>query len=255
MPAFPTQNIDLFYMKIYGGFGYNGCGDWGEAGYFGCQCAAYLGLATGIPQTGNPPYTVNNFLGMYPKFFGSPTIASGTLIQGQSTIAIDSTPGLNLGQLITCQGLNPGTVISEVNSDSSISVSSEAVASGIQQLMIYEAQIVPLAVIQAYLNLAFVSLMSSRWREAWPLAMALYIAHYATLYAETDGNPQATASQIVANSLQAGVEISKSADGVAQGLKPLEKLDNWAAWSLTQYGVQLATMARVVGAGAAYWRG
>ena len=253
MPQFPTQNIELFYMTIYGGFGYNGCGDWGPSGYCGCGCRAYLGLASGIPQTGSPPYYVDNFLAIYPKFFGPPTVTSGTLIEGQSTIAIDSTSGLNPGQLVTCQGLNPGTVIQVVNSDSSIGVSSAAIASGIQQLTIYEEQIVPLAVMQAYLNLAFVSLMQSRWREQWGLAMALYIAHFLTLYAESEGNPQATASQIVANSLQSGVEISKSADGVAQGLQPL-KFDNWGTWALTQYGVQLATMARVVGSGMVYFR-
>ena len=255
MPAFPTQNIDLFYMTIYGGFGYNGCDQWGIGGYWGTECAAYLGYASGIVQRGNPPYTVNDFLGIYPKFFGAPTVINGTLVEGQSTITIDSTAGLNPGQLITCQGLNSGTVIQVVNSPTSIGVSSNAIASGIQQLVIYEAQIVPLAVIQLYLNLASISLMSSRWRGQWPLAMALYIAHYCTLYAQTEGGTQTTASQIVANSLQAGITISQSADGVAQGLKPLEALDSWAAWSLTGYGAQLATLARVVGAGAVYIRG
>ena len=255
MPAFPTQNIDLFYMVIYGGFGYSGCGDWGYGGYWGCNCSAYLGIAAGIPQTGNPPYYINNFLGMYPKFFGPPTIVMGTLVEGQSNITIDSTAGLNAGQLIVGQALNLGTVIQVVNSDSSIGISSPAIASAIQQLLIYEAPVVPLAVIQVYLNMAFASLMQSRWREQWYLGMALYIAHYCTLYAQTDGNPQATASQIVANSLQAGVTISQSADGVAQGLEALKGFDNWGTWALTQYGVQLATLARVIGAGAAYWRG
>jgi len=255
MPAFPTQNIDLFYMTIYGGFGYNGCGDWGAAGYYGCGCNAYLGMATGITQQGNPPYTVNDFLAIYPKFFGPQTRTNGTLIEGQSTIAIDSTPGLNLGQLVTCQGVNSGTVIQVVNSDSSIGVSSNAIASGMQQLVIYESQIVPLAVIQLYINLAAISLMSSRWRGQWPLAMALYVAHYCTLYAQTDGSPQSTASQIVANSLQAGITVSQSADGVSQGLKELAGFESWGTWALTAYGVQLATMARVVGAGLIYVRG
>jgi hypothetical protein len=96
--------------------------------------------------------------------------------------------------------------------------------------------------------------MQSRWREQWQLGMALYIAHYLTLWLETEGNTQTTATQIVANSLQAGITISQGADGVNQGLKVLESLDKWAAWTLTQYGVQLATIARVVGSGPVYWR-
>lgn len=255
MPVFPTQNIDLFYMTIYGGFGYNGCGDWGDFGFWGCNCNAFLGLATGRTQASNPPYAVNDFLAMYPKFFGVPTFTNGTLAEGNSAITIDSTAGLNSSQLIACQGLNFGTVIQVVNSPTSIQVSSAPTANGVQKMTIYEAQIVPLAVIQVYLNLAAVSLMQSRWREAWPLAMALYIAHYCTLYAMTEANPQVTASQIVANSLQAGIEVSKSADGVSQGLQPLRVLETWAAWSQTEYGVQLATMARAVGAGLVYLRG
>ena len=126
--------------------------------------------------------------------------------------------------------------------------------SGAVTLSVYEAPLVPLAVIQLYLNLAYVSLMQSRWRESWQLGMALYIAHYLTLWCQTEGNAQTTANQVVANSLQAGITVSQGADGVSQGLQLLTKLENWAAWTLTQYGVQLATLARVVGAGPAYFR-
>ena len=254
MPVFPTEAIDLFYMTIYGGFGYNGCGDWGGAGQYGCQCGAFIGLASGIPQTGNPPYAVNDFLAIYPKFFGPATPVSGTLVQGSNEITVDSTvTGLNIGQLVTCQGLNSSTVITSVNMPT-VTVSSNATASGAVALSVYEAQLVPLAVIQLYLNIAYASLMQSRWRESWGLGMALYIAHYLTLWCQTEGNAQSTANQVVANSLQAGITISQGADGVSQGLQALTKLEQWAAWTLTQYGVQLATLARVVGAGPAYFR-
>ena len=242
---FPTQGIDQFYMLIYG---YDG---WQN---FGCQSGAYLGLASGIPQTGNPPYTVNDFLAIYPKFFGAATLVSGTLTSGSNEITVDSTAqGLAAGQLVTCQGLNAGTVINSVTMPT-ITVSSDATESGAVTLAVYEAPLVPLAVIQLYLNLAYVSLMQSRWRESWQLGMALYIAHYLTLWCQTEGNAQTTANQIVANSLQAGITVSQGADGVSQGLQVLTKLENWAAWTLTQYGVQLATIARVVGAGPAYFR-
>ena len=254
MPQFPAQNIELFYMTIYGGFGYNGCGDWGWGGYWGCQCNCFMSLASGLPQTGNPPYTVNNFLAVYPKFFGPSTQISGTLTENSNSITVDSTAtGLSAGQLVTCQGLNNSTVITGVTLPT-ITVSSNATISGAVTLAVYEAPLVPLAVIQLYLNIAFVSLMSSRWREQWYQGMALYLAHYCALWLWTEGNPQSTANQVVANSLQAGLTISQSADGVSQGLKLMEGMDNWGTWSQTQYGIQLVTLARVVGAGPIYVR-
>lgn len=323
MPAFPTVDINLFYMTIYGGFGYDGCGGWGAGGLYGCQCSAFLGLASGLPQTGNPPYTVGDFLRIYPKFLGTPVLAFGvtdedspsvTLIglnenfqpgqlvagagipdatvissitsefagfNGDTTsgsqiiLNINDTSGLSFGQTVTGLGIPAGTVITGVGSDQitislpatadgsdvplqsigyTLVLSNAATASGAIQMSIYTAPLVQLAVIQIYLNIAYVSLMSSRWREQWYLGMALYIAHYLTLWLETEGNPQTTAAQIVANSLQAGVTISQSADGVSQGIQALKALENWAAWSLTMYGVQLTTLARVVGAGPIYVR-
>jgi hypothetical protein len=254
MPSFPTQNIDQFYMTIYGGYGYDGCdvGGFGIPGW--CQCNAFLGLASGVPTGTNPPYAVNDFLGIYPKFFGAPTLISATLASGSQIITVDSTAtGLSAGQLVTCQGLNYGTVINAVNMPN-ITISSNATASGAVTLVVYEAQLVPLAVMQLYLNIAIISIMQSRWREQWELGMALYIAHYLTLYCQTEGNQQSTANQIVANSLQAGITISQGADGVSQGLQAIKAVDNWASWSLTQYGVQLASLARVVGSGPAYFR-
>jgi hypothetical protein len=243
MPAFPEQAIDLFYQLIYG---------FGEE--YGCQCSTFMGLASGIPQTGNPPYAVNDLLLIYPKFFGPATPVSGTLVQGSNEITVDSTATvLNIGQLVTCQGLNSSTVITSVNMPT-VTVSSNAMVSGSVTLSVYEAQLVPLAVIQLYLNIAYASLMQSRWRESWCLGMALYIAHYLTLWCQTEGNPQSTANQVVANSLQAGITISQGADGVSQGLQALTALNNWGTWTLSQYGVQLATLARVVGAGPAYFR-
>jgi hypothetical protein len=313
MPAFPEINVDLFYMTIYGGYGYDRC-----------ECSGYLRLANGVAQPGNPPYTVNNLLAMYPKFFGPPVSVPAVLAGTNIVTGVPNPAGLASGQLVTGQSINPGTVITAVNTSpiefigdttqgsavltnatsvaglvignpisggsipsgavilaidpiglevgvslvagataasvefaataTSLTLSSAATASGNATLTVYTFQLVPLIVIQTYLNLANASLMSSRWREAWPLAMSLYIAHFLTLFLQTDGNPQTTAGQAVTNGLQAGILTSQSADGVSMGIQPLAALDNWAAWTLTSYGTQLATMARVVGAGATYYR-
>jgi len=246
MPAFPCQNIDLFYKTIYGGFG------WGREG-----CGAYLGLASGLPQTGNPPYYINSLLAIYSKWFGPATLVSAETVQGDPTISVDSTAtGLAPGQFVSGQFIDNGTVINGLlfSTESYIVVNNPPIGSGPVTLSVYEAPPVPLALIQLYINIAFASLMQSRWREQWPLAMALYVAHYLTLWEQTEGNPQTTASQIVANSLQAGITISQGADGVNQGLAILETLASWGTWTLTQYGVQLATLAKLVGSGPIYVR-
>ena len=239
MPSFP--DLTQFWMEIYGGYG------------FDCSAGQYLGLATGIPQTGNPPYAVNDLLAMYPKFFGTALQISCTLTATNSTVPVTSVVGLAVGQLVTGQGIPSSTIIVSVGTNSVV-LSSAPTVSGAITLNFYTSQLVPLAIIQVYLNLAYASLMSSRWREAWTLAMSLYIAHFLTLYLQTDGNPQTTASQAVANGLQQGITVSQGADGLSQGLQLLGALDSWAAWTLTSYGVQLATMARVVGAGATYYQ-
>ncbi len=243
MPAFPCQNIDLFYKVIYGGFG------WGRDG-----CAAYLGLASGLPQTGNPPYYPDNVLALFPKFFGAPTLVTGTADGTTGLIIdIDSTAGALPGQFVTAPNTAPGCVVKSIGTNT-ITISNAPSVAGAITLSIYEMPPVTLAVLQLYLNIAYASLMQSRWREQWQLGMALYIAHYLTLWEQTDGNPQTTASQIVANSLQAGITISQGADGVNQGLAILETLASWGSWTLTQYGVQLATIARLCGSGPIYVR-
>ena len=244
MPSFPSENISLFFQLIYGGFG------WGRSG-----CDAYLGLSSGLPQTGNPPYYPDSILAIYPKWFGAATEITGTADGTTGVIInVDSTAGVVAGQFITAPNTAQGTVVASVVPNTSITLSNAPSQAGAITLSIYEAPPVPLALIQLYINIAYASLMQSRWREQWPLAMALYVAHYLTLWEQTEGQPQTTASQIVANSLQAGITISQGADGVSQGLAILETLASWGTWTLTQYGVQLATMARLCGSGPIYVR-
>jgi hypothetical protein len=167
---------------------------------------------------------------------------------------VNSTAAALPGQLVTASTILPSSVILSVGTNS-VTLSSIPTQAGEISMQVYEVPPISLAVIQLYLNLAYASMMQSRWREQWPLAMALYIAHYLTLWEQTEGNPQTTPNQIVANSLQAGITVSQSADGVSQGLQALTKLENWGTWTLTQYGVTLATMARLVGSGPIYVKG
>jgi hypothetical protein len=57
-----------------------------------------------------------------------------------------------------------------------------------------------------------------------------------------------TGAQIAAQGLFGGIQTSKSVGDVSVGYTPLA-LESWGAWNLTLYGVELATMANVVGSG------
>lgn len=237
-------DLTLFYMSIYGGFGYDYC----------ALGNAFQGLAAGIPQTGNPPFTVNDFLAMYPKFYGKPTSVGGTLTATSALVTgVASTNGVLAGQLVTGSGIPNGTIVLSTTSNT-ITLSQAVNASGSLNLSIYESQIVALAVIQLFLNLAYASLMQSRWRETWQIAMGWYIAHFLTLYVQSEGAANTTAGQIVANGLERGILVSKAVGEVSAGLQALESLGEWAAWTKTTYGTQLATFARVVGCGPIYVR-
>lgn len=240
--SFP--DLTLFYMSIYGGFGLD----------TGGLDGACVGLASGISQAGNPPYTASDFGAMYPKFFGLASPVTCVVNSGSPTITVANTTGVAVGQLIGGQGIPAGAMVTGVTPNTSITISTNATSNG-TTVFVFESPLVPLAIVQAYLNLANASLMSSRWREAWPIAMGLYIAHYLTLYLETDSNPSATAAQAVTQGLQRGIAVSKAVGDTSVGLQAVTGLESWGAWTLTQYGLQLITMARVVGSGPIYIRG
>lgn len=305
-------DLTLFYMQIYGGFGYDY-----NAGY-----EAYLGLAAGIAQPGNPTYGLADFFSMYPQFAGASTPASAiltanlnqiltapvpnaqignlvagsgiqpaTVIAGIATLAVDvtgattlnaagitnvsSTAGILPGMPIAGVGIPAGAVITDVGTNSlMMSVPATATGSGIdlivtatqitlslsaqlngnQTLSFFTTPPVPLSTVQLFINLAATSLMSSRWRTMWLVAMGWYIAHFVTLWMQAASGGTAPA-QIVTAGLQRGITVSKSADGLSMGLQPVSGLDSWGAWNMTSFGVQLATFARLVGAGPVYIRG
>lgn len=311
-----VPDLTLFYMSIYGGFGY----DW--AGF----CDGYLGLAAGVPQAGNPPYTVTDFFAFYPKWLGPVTLSPGVLNGTTTVTGVPDSSGMNPGNMIAAPGIPAATILTGVATApidftgtltagsrivtavssvaglvvgqpissvlagipgctkiqafdgtamtvtlsnaatvsgvavalvaiaSTLTLSQAATTSGAVTLSVYEAPAIPLMVVQAFLNLANASLMSSRWRETWKIAMGWYIAHFLTLYEQSDGVQSSAPGAIVTTGLERGLLVSKTVDGVSGSYQSLVGLENWAAWTKTTYGTQLATMARLVGSGPAYWR-
>jgi hypothetical protein len=111
---------------------------------------------------------------------------------------------------------------------------------------------VPLPVIQAYINFATSCLSSARWGASWPIAMAMFVAHYVTLYLQAIAGNTGTASALAAAGLAGGIIVSHSAGDVSESFEYPPGLENAGAWGLTSFGQQLFTMAKVVGMGMVY---
>ena len=113
--------------------------------------------------------------------------------------------------------------------------------------------IMPQAVLQMYINLASACLSIARWLDFWPMAMALFVAHYATLYLESEGNAGSSAAAIAISGLERGLEVSQSAGDTSIGTQFLtDQLPGFGAWLRTTYGTQLATIAQSIGFGPMY---
>ena len=163
---------------------------WGSGQAFSTTCAAFYG-ATNLVFGTNPPYYLDDFLAVYPKFFGQPTAVSGcvtTTGPNANQVTFPSANGLNYGQFVQAVGVMPkGSVITGI-SGNTITFNTSAVLAGTFTFMVYEAAPIPVGVILLYLNLAVSSLQQVRWQEMWVVGISLYIAHFLTLYAKSDAS-------------------------------------------------------------------
>lgn len=225
---------------------------WGpsyDPGAFGWIPSAASNLVFGS----NPPYTVQDFLAMYPKF-GGPTISpapTGTATEGSDQLTgVSSTTGIAVGNPIRdSAGLFPdGTTVTAI-SGSTLTLSNEATGNGSTTLTIWNAPLIPFVVLLAYIALASSSLIQPRWLEMWPVAMSLFVAHFATLWLQSDGQGAANAAQAATQGIAAGIRVAKSVGDVSVNYQPVEGIAEFAAWNLTSYGQQLATFAKGVGMG------
>src|SRR5262249_38007728 len=90
----------------------------------------------------------------------------------------------------------PNTIVTEITDSQHIKVNNNANSDNNNAtLSIYQNPPIPIAVIQMYVRLAWNSLVQKRWQEEWCVAMGWFIAHYCTLYAETDGQEVLTIVQ------------------------------------------------------------
>lgn len=211
-----------------------------------------IDAAANVAYGTNPPYGAADFSAIYPKFLGAPAPVDLTTTSGSAacTLAVEN-DSLQIGMLIAGPGIPPGTTIADLDG-TSLTLSAQATASGEISANVYLTPLVPIPVVNAYVALANACLVQARYQELWPTVMALFIAHFLTLWLQSDGNPAATASQAAQQGLAKGIQVSTSVGDVSVSYQPIEGLEDWADFTLTIYGQQFARFAKAIGSGGMY---
>lgn len=105
-------------------------------------------------------------------------------------------------------------------------------------------------IVEQFVTMAQATVQERRWKESWFLGMALFLAHFSTLYLQTQAGDNPTAAQVVSAAYARGLITSKSVGSVSVSYDYSligDDLEGWAAWKLTVYGQQYAGMANLLG--------
>lgn len=116
---------------------------------------------------------------------------------------------------------------------------------------------IPLEVYNLFYNMANASIKYKRYYNSWKYCMCLYIAHYITLFLQTqNGDPGA--QSVLAGAIPKGIASSKSVDGLSisyEFMGAAEDLEGYGTWKYTIYGQQLATITKMYGHGGVWANG
>lgn len=217
----------------------------------------FFGNASGVVFNNNPPYTVTDFLGFYPKFFGPASNFSGlTVTTGSAIISgfadAPTVSTMTSGMLIVNPSFPKDTLITSVDPTAlTVTVSNIATANG-STLTVYETPFIPIIALLTYVNLAHYCVMITRYFATWQFMMALFVAHYATLYMRTESGPNDNPSQVASSGLTKGIITTRAAGDVsagAQATMAANGYEDWGAWGETQYGEQFITIAKATNCG------
>lgn len=110
---------------------------------------------------------------------------------------------------------------------------------------------IPQAVFNLFKAMADGAIKYDRYYDQWKYLMCLYIAHYMTLYLETQqGEPSSV--NALKNALPIGIASSKSVDGLSVSydfMGVTDGMEDYGTWKLTLYGQQLITLTKIYGHG------
>lgn len=231
---------------------------WGSIYDGGSSFFATAAGASNIIVGGNPPYSVVDFFAFYPSFGGATNSSTATIDGTTANITVAS-GSYAAGQLIVGAGIPNGTTIKSVSGavpNIAIVLSNLTTVAGTGvPVKIYTAPTVPLAIVNTYIYLACASLSYKRYNEIWYTAMAYFIAHYLTLWAQSQQIGSApNIAQLAASGLAIGLMTADSAGDVSISQQYIESLKNWGTWNLTLYGQLFATIAKAIAsAGMLVW--
>jgi hypothetical protein len=107
-------------------------------------------------------------------------------------------------------------------------------------------------IIQLYIDLANACIKEARWHKSWKIAMGLFVAHWCTLWLRSTASASDGKDAIIQAGQTQGIITTESVDGVSYSMDinaALSDLQGYGAWKTTDYGVQLATLAKIYGKG------
>lgn len=110
-------------------------------------------------------------------------------------------------------------------------------------------------IVQLYVDFANSCVQEFRFGTAWKIAMGFFIAHFLTIYLMGSATAESTEGQVLAKAQAKGLVTSKSAGDVSIGYdfsSISQDLDGWAQWKLTHFGIQYASLAKLMGKGMIY---
>jgi len=116
---------------------------------------------------------------------------------------------------------------------------------------------VPETVVDFYIGMANASLSYDIYQTQWEYAMGLYVGHFVTLWLQlTNGmDANASAARVIQGSMAQGLIASKSAGSLSISYDNSSvdgDLQGWAAWKLTKFGIQFASLAKLMGKPGSY---
>lgn len=183
---------------------------WGSGGeFFNAATCGWFVKASNLVFGVNPPYYLDDFIAIFPKFFGAPTLYSNAATtQGSATVTLAAgTQGIMPGQFVLDSAdFPPNTLVTAVTPTTVTFNNAALNTNAYSSLFVYLAPPIPIVVTQLYINLANASLVQARWQEQWAIAMGWFVAHYLTLYARSDAAEVVSALEpIIHSETPAGV--------------------------------------------------
>jgi hypothetical protein len=114
---------------------------------------------------------------------------------------------------------------------------------------------IPGFLIDSYIKIANAIVKERMWGELWRWAMSLVIAHFLTLYLrssnpETFGKEGQSVANAIAGTYPMGWTASKSVNDVSVSYDYSfinDTLKKWGSWTLTDFGIQYITQAKLAG--------